>query len=93
MNLIQRLRSLREDEEVSEHSYEIAHELLNWAAMPYFKTFCEYLDREASKRYEIGNHLDMVKDAARANAYREIREDITRDIRRAEALIARARES
>jgi len=69
-----------------------AHSLLKWASEPYFPVFLGFLEREAAKPLVVGDHMELVKQAVRANTLREIRADLLRKVNLAQAAIAQTRE-
>jgi hypothetical protein len=81
------------DEEARAASFERKRLALEWASQPYHKFFLEWLEDESNKPLPVSeSHMEMVKAACRANAFREVREHILRSVREAEAGIQAARE-
>lgn len=81
------------DEEAYAASVERKRLALEWASQPYHKIFLEWLENESNRPLPVSeSHMEMVKAACRANAFREVREHILRAIRDAEAGIQAARE-
>jgi len=71
----------------------LAEEIVAFGALPYFAKFVAWLDAEAFRPLKIGNQLDMVQAAVRANTLREIREHLVKEIARARATLEAGRES
>lgn len=57
-----------------------ANEILDFANTAYFGKFMEWLDREAGKPLKIGDHMDLIQSAVRANTLREIRSALARRV-------------
>jgi len=57
-----------------------ANELLDFAATTYYQKFLEYLDKESSRPLKVGDHMDMIQSAVRANTLREIRDTLVRRV-------------
>lgn len=65
----------------------LANEVLDFAATSYFPKFLAWLDREAGKPLKVGDHMDMIQSAVRANTLREIRDTLVRRIENARAAL------
>jgi len=63
-------------------------EVLEFAATPYYQKYIDWLYREATKPFIIGNHSDMIQSAVRANTLREIRDTLVKQVELARAAIA-----
>jgi hypothetical protein len=57
-----------------------ANELLDFAATVYYERFLAYLDKESSRPLKVGDHMDMIQSAVRANTLREIRDTLVRRV-------------
>lgn len=57
-----------------------ANELLDFAATAYYERFLAYLDKESSRPLKVGDHMDMIQSAVRANTLREIRDTLVRRV-------------
>lgn len=62
-----------------------ANELLDFGNTAYYAKFLEWLDREASRPLKVGDHMDMIQSAVRANTLREIRSTLVRRVSDARA--------
>lgn len=72
---------------------ENARLALEWMSCGYFGRFKDWLETEASKSMDIsGSHMEMVKQAVRANTLREIRAHLDRIEAEAKRTMAAARE-
>ncbi len=77
------MRFFRPRVEPLDHDAELlnkANEILDFAATAYFAKFMEWLDREAAKPLKVGDHMDMIQSAVRANTLREIRSALARRV-------------
>jgi len=73
----------RDEVEVVDHDAELlneANEILDFSNTAYFTKFLAYLDKEASRPLKVGDHMDMIQSAVRANTLREIRDTMVRRI-------------
>lgn len=57
-----------------------ANELLDFAATAYYEKFLAWLDKESSRPLKVGDHMDMIQSAVRANTLREIRDTLVRRV-------------
>jgi hypothetical protein len=57
-----------------------ANELLDFSSTVYYSKFLEYLDKESSRPLKVGDHMDMIQSAVRANTLREIRDTLVRRV-------------
>ena len=57
-----------------------ANEFLDFAATVYYERFLAYLDKESSRPLKVGDHMDMIQSAVRANTLREIRDTMVRRV-------------
>jgi len=57
-----------------------ANELLDFAATAYYERFLAYLEKESSRPLKVGDHMDMIQSAVRANTLREIRDTLVRRV-------------
>lgn len=62
-----------------------ANEVLDFAATSYYAKFMAYLDKEAGRPLKVGDHMDMIQSAVRANTLREIRDAMARRVSNARA--------
>lgn len=62
-----------------------ANELIDFASTSYYAKFVDWLDREAGKPLKVGDHMDMIQSAVRANTLREIRATLVSRVSRARA--------
>jgi hypothetical protein len=69
-----------------------SQEIVNWTQMPYHATFMEYLRTEIDKPLLVGNHMDMIQSAARANTLKEIRDYLLRVVRTAQDALATSKQ-
>ena len=75
-------------EEVVDVETEIlndANEILDFANTSYYAKFMAYLDKEAGRPLKVGDHMDMIQSAVRANTLREIRDTMVRRVSNARA--------
>jgi hypothetical protein len=57
-----------------------ANELLDFASTAYYEKFLAYLDKESSRPLKVGDHMDMIQSAVRANTLREIRDTLVKRV-------------
>lgn len=79
----------RDADPAVERAEALADEILDVAERPYWKRFMEWIDKQAAAPLKISSdHMDMVQSAVRANVYREIRDHLTTEIRKAEQVVS-----
>lgn len=72
-------------EEPEDNELLVHHEVLEFAETAYFKKFVDWLDREAFSPLNVGNEVDIIQSAVRANTLREIRNTLVKQVERARA--------
>ena len=60
-------------------------ELLNFGATSYYPKLLAWLEKEAASPLKVGNHLDMIQSAVRANTLREVRDTLVKRVEHARA--------
>jgi len=70
-----------------------AHDCLAVASMPWFQRYLDRLYEESGRVGEIGNHVDMIKSVAEANALKKERAWLMDEIARARVFVQQAKEA
>ena len=94
MKLADFTRFFREEEEVADgERLERARTILDWVERAYHGRFLDWLDREAGKPMAVTvDHMDLVKQAVRANTLKEVKTYLERLEREASAAVRQQRE-
>jgi hypothetical protein len=80
------------EEDKSAEAELVTHsDVLDWAGRAYHAKFMEYLENGFNRPVKVGEPMDMVQAAVRANTFREIREHIQKLVKYAEAGLQHAR--
>jgi hypothetical protein len=79
-------------DEDEDEGVEEANEIVAFANMPYYPKLLAWLASEADKPMTIGDHMNMVLAAARANTFKEIRKSLQHRVEQAVRLIEAERE-
>lgn len=76
----------RPDDEDAERLNTI-NELLDFGATSYFPKFIVWLENEANRPFSIGDHMQMIQAAVRANTLREVRATLVKRVEHARAAL------
>lgn len=83
----------REEKDARAELVEQASAILAFADLPYFRSYCDWLDQQANRPLPVGDHMEMVKVAVRSNTLREIRQHLLSEVAAAKRALAAERES
>lgn len=64
------------------------NEMLDFAATSYFPKYIQWLEKEANRPLLVGDHMQMIQSAVRANTLREIRDTLVKRVEQARAAMA-----
>jgi hypothetical protein len=77
----------RPDAPDSAKTKAMAHDLVRLSEGAYLPILMHWIESQAQSPIHVGEHHYMVGQAARAEAFREMRERLLRDIERAKAIL------
>lgn len=86
-------RFFEDEPDAPETGLEECHAAVEFGRTPYFQTFMLYLAREIDRPLELADMNALMKSGARNNAFREIRQHLLDQIRKAEQVIQAAEET
>jgi hypothetical protein len=76
------LEWFKEDErqEIDKAAFQEAIDVLDFSQTPYYGRLLTWLEEQAAQPLVVGDHLDMVRSAVRANTMREVRRHLLRSV-------------